>query len=37
MLFEPLFGLGQELSPALFAWDPYQGKLSAAIRAAYVL
>src|SRR5215831_6292850 len=37
MLFEPLFGLGQELSPALLAWDPYQGELSAAVRATYVL
>src|SRR5215471_8090987 len=37
MLSEPLFGLGQELSPALVAWDPYQGELSAAIRDTYVL
>src|SRR5215472_2387470 len=37
MLSEPLFGLGQELSPALFAWNPYQGELSTAIRATYVL
>jgi hypothetical protein len=37
MLLEPFLGLGQELSPALVAWDPYQGKLSAAIRATYVL
>jgi len=37
MLLEPFLSLGQELSPALFAWDPYQGKLAVSIRAAYVL
>jgi hypothetical protein len=37
MLFQPVFGLGQELSPALVAWDPYPGELTAAIRATYVL
>jgi hypothetical protein len=37
MLLEPFLGLGQELSPALVAWNPYQGELSASIRAAYVL
>jgi len=34
---EPFLSLGQELSPALFAWNPYQGKLAVSIRAAYVL
>jgi len=37
MLLEPFFGLGQELAPALFAWNPYQGELSTLIRSTYVL
>jgi hypothetical protein len=37
MLLEPFLGLGQEFSAALVAWNPYQGELSASVRAAYVL
>jgi hypothetical protein len=37
MLAEPFLGLGQELSAALVAWDPHQGKLAASIGAADML
>ena len=37
MLAEPFLGLGQELSAAFVAWDPYQGELAATIRAADML
>src|ERR1700722_2413627 len=37
MLFEPFFRFGQELSAALVARNPYQGKLATSIGAAHML